>query len=65
MTDNDILASSLVLVGCLVKQKHTISRIVQKLGMEQFHHFGSVFVKDGISGAEAVFVYARKSQRAT
>jgi len=46
MTDNDILASTLVLVGCLVKQKHTISRIVQKLGMEQFHHFGSVFVKE-------------------
>ena len=32
--------------------------------MEQFHHFGTVFVK-AESGAEAVFVYATKSQGAT
>ena len=34
--------------------------------MEQFHHFGTVFAKeDRETGAEAVFVYATKSQRAT
>ena len=34
--------------------------------MEQFHQFRTVFVKeDRETGAEAVFVYATKSQRAT
>ena len=47
MTDYDILASSLVLVGCLAKRKRTISRRVQKrLDMELFRHFGTVFVKE-------------------
>ena len=47
MTDCDILASSLVLVGCLAKRKRTISRRVQKrLDMELFRHFGTVFVKE-------------------
>jgi len=47
MTVDDILASSLVLVGCLAQQKRTINLSVQKrLDMEQFHHFGTVFVKE-------------------
>jgi len=47
MTVDDILASSLVSVGCLAKQKRTINLSVQKrLDMEQFHHFGTVFVKE-------------------
>ena len=48
MTDYDILGSSLVLAGCLAKRKHTtINRRVQKkIGMEQFHHFGTVFAKE-------------------
>jgi len=47
MTDDDILASSLVLVGCLAERQRTINRRVQKrLDMEQFHHFGTVFVKE-------------------
>jgi len=38
--------------------------------MKRFHYFGTVFVTGGDreaekSGAEAVFVYATKSQRAT
>jgi len=46
MTDYDILGS-IVLVGCLAKTKHVINRRVQKrLDMEQFHHFGTVFVKE-------------------
>ena len=70
MTDYDTLGSSLVLVGCLAKRKCTINRRLQKRSdMEQFRHFGSVFVKEdrenGKSGAEAVFVYATKSQGAT
>ena len=45
MTDCDILGSSLVLAGCLAKRKRTINRRVQKRSdMEQFHHFGTVFV---------------------
>ena len=37
----------LVLVGCLAKRKRTIDRRAQKrLDMEQFRHFGSVFVKE-------------------
>ena len=52
MTDYDILGSSLVLVGCLAKRKRTINRRVHKrLDMEQFHHFGTVFMKkDGETG---------------
>jgi len=47
MTDYDILASSLVLVGCLAKRQRTIDRRVQKkIDMEQFHHFGAVSVKE-------------------
>jgi len=47
MTDYDILGSSLVLAGCLVKRKRTISRTVKEiLDMKQFRHFGSVFVKE-------------------
>jgi len=47
MTDYDIRANSLVLVGCLAKRKRTINRRVQKrLDVERFHHFGSVFVKE-------------------
>ena len=47
MTDDDILAGMLVSVGCVAKRKRTISRGVQKrLDMEQFHHFGTVFVKE-------------------
>ena len=46
MTVDDILASSLVLVGCLAKRKRTNNLSVQKkIDMEQFHHFGTVFVK--------------------
>ena len=63
MTDYDIRANSLVLVGCLAKRKRTINRRVKKrLDMEQFRHFGTVFVK---ADREAVFVHATKSQRAT
>ena len=46
MTDYDIRANSLVLVGCLAKRKRPINRRVQKrLDVERFHHFGTVFVK--------------------
>ena len=66
MTDYDIRASSLVLVGCLAKTERTMNRRVKKRSdMEQFHHFGSVFVKEDRetgSGAEAVFVCATKSR---
>ena len=47
MTDYDIRANSLVLVGCLAKRKRPINRRVQKrLDVERFHHFGTVFVKE-------------------
>ena len=47
MTDYDILGSSLVSVGCLAKGKRTINRRVQnRLDVEQFRHFGTVFVKE-------------------
>jgi len=47
MTDYDSLGDSLVLVGCLAERKRTINRRVQKrLDMEQFHRFGTVFVKE-------------------
>ena len=47
MTDYDILASSLVLVGCLAKRKRTINRRAQaRLAMVQFRHFGTVFVEE-------------------
>ena len=48
MTDDyDILGSSLVLAGCLMKRKRTISRTVkERLDMVQFRHFGSVLVKE-------------------
>jgi len=47
MTDYDSLGDSLVLVGCLAKRKRTINRRVQKrLDTEQFHRFGTVFVKE-------------------
>jgi len=42
-TDDDILGSSLVLVGCLAKRKR---RVQKRLDMEQFHRFGTVFVKE-------------------
>ena len=59
MTDYDILASSLGLVGCLATRKRMISRRVQKRpDMEQFHLSGTAFVKEdrenGKSGTEAV-----------
>jgi len=45
MTDYDILGSSLVLAGCLMKRERTISRAVKEiLDMKQFRHFGSGFV---------------------
>jgi len=48
MTDYDILGSSFVLVGCLAKRNCTINRRVHKkrLDMEQFYHFGTVFVNE-------------------
>jgi len=47
MTDYDIRANSIVLVGCPAKRKRTINRRVKKwLDMEQFRHFGTVFVKE-------------------
>jgi len=47
MTDYDILASSLVLVGCLAERKRTINRRAQeRLDMVQFRHFGRVFVEE-------------------
>jgi len=47
MTDYDILASSLVLLGCLAKRKRMINRRVRKrLDVKQFRHFGRVFVKE-------------------
>jgi len=47
MTDYDIRANSIVLVGCPAKRKRTINRRVKKrLDMEQFCHFGTVFVKE-------------------
>ena len=65
MTDYDIRANSLVLVGCLAKRKRPINRRVQKrLDVERFHHFGTVFVNEDRE-TEAVFVYATKSQRPT
>ena len=62
-----MLASSLVLVDCRAKRQRTINRSVQKIlhKMEQFQHFGTVCEGgscNGKSGAEAVFVYATKSQ---
>ena len=63
MTDYDIRTNSLVLVGCLTKRKRTINRTVKKrLDMEQFCHFGTVFVKEDREtekgGAEPVFSYS-------
>jgi len=47
MAVDDILATSLVLVGWLAKRKCTVNQSVQKrLDMEQFHHFGTVFAKE-------------------
>jgi len=47
MTDYDIRTNSLVLVGCLAKRKRTINRRVKKrLDIEQFRHFGTVFVEE-------------------
>jgi len=47
MTDDDIFASSSVSVGCLAERQRTINRRVQeRLDMEQFHHFGTAFVKE-------------------
>ena len=47
MTDYDILAISLGLVGCLATRKRMISRRVQKRpDMEQFHLSGTAFVKE-------------------
>jgi len=55
MTDYDILASSLVLVGCLAKRKHTVSQRVQKrLDMEQVCHFEAVFVKEDHEAGKVV-----------
>jgi len=42
-TDDDILGSSLVLVGCLAIRKR---RVQKRLDMEQFHHLRTVFVKE-------------------
>jgi len=63
MTDYDIRTTSLGLVGCLTKRKHTINRRAKKrLDMEQFCHFGTVFVKEDRetekSGAEPAFTYS-------
>jgi len=43
-----MLASSLVLVDCLAKRQRAINQRVQKIldKMEQFQHFGTVFVKE-------------------
>ena len=47
MTDDDILASNIALVGCLAKRKRTINRSVQKrLNMEQFRRLGTAFAKE-------------------
>jgi len=47
MTDYDIRTNSLVLVGCLAKRKRTINRRIKKrLDIEQFRHFGAVFVNE-------------------
>jgi len=47
MTDCDILASSLVLEGCLAKRKRAINRsFLKKLDMKQCHYFGTVSVKE-------------------
>jgi len=55
MTDCDILGSSLVLVGCRAKRKRTINRRVQKrLDIEQFRHFGTVFVEEGCETGKVV-----------
>jgi len=55
MTDYDILANSIVLVGCPAKRKRTINRRVKKrLDMEQFRHFGTVFVKQDRETGKAV-----------
>ena len=59
----------LVLVGCLAKRKHTIRRVQKRLHMEQFHHFGSVFVREDRETGKVVqkpcFIYATKLQHAT
>jgi len=47
ITDYDIHANSLVLVGCLAKRKRTMNRRVEKrLDTEPICHFGTVFVKE-------------------
>jgi len=62
-TDYDILGSSLVLVGCRAKRKRAISRRVQtRLDMEQFHRFGTVFVKED-RGTGKMVQRTRQSQR--
>ena len=55
MTDDDILGSSLVLLGCLAKRKRAIDRGVQKrLDMKEFRHFRRVFVKEDRETGKAV-----------
>ena len=67
MTDYDTLGSSLVLVGCLAKRKCTINRRLQKRSdMEQFRHFGSVFVKEDRETGKVVqkpCLFTRQSRR--
>jgi len=46
-TDYDIRTYILALVGCLAQRKRTINRRVKKrLDIEQFRHFGAVYVKE-------------------
>ena len=65
MTDYDIRGSSLVLAGCLMKRKRTISRTVKEiLDMKQFRHFGSVFVNEDRETGKVVqkpCLFARQS----
>jgi len=67
MTDCDILGSTLVSVGCLAKRKRTINRRVQKKSdMEQFHHFGTVFVEEDRETGKVVqklCLFTRQSRR--
>ena len=55
MTDCDILASSLVLEGCLAKRKRAINRsFLKKLDMKQCHYFGTVSVKEDRENGKVV-----------
>jgi len=70
ITDYDIHANSLVLVGCLAKIKRTMNRRVKKrLDTEPICHFGTVFVKEDHETGKVVqkpcFFYATKLRHAT